>query len=332
MMARLRTALQRNLPAKLIALIIAIVLWLFVMNEQNPQIDGSFTVNVELVNVPEGYKITQTEKNVKLKVRGARSFFVAAEPEGFKAYADIAGLESGDHKVKVHAVLPQGFELVDVQPENISVYLDEIIQKSVRIDLIVTGAAAAGYTVGKISQEADTTIVKGPKSRVEEIDRAIGYVGLSGNRESFTLQVPLTPINSDGKAVEEVELLSRSLNVSVQLARGLTRKIVSVHPVVDETLPEGFTLEKVQVDPLKIEIAGDVSVITKLSSIDTEKIIVADMKQSGKKTVHLAVPEGVAISNREVVVMIELKPQASKKDKTTEKAKAKEKEKEIGTP
>ena len=221
---------------------------------------------------------------------------------------------SGEHKVKVKVVLPQGFELVDTQPETVPVTLDKIVRRSVRIDLIVTGSAASGYTVGKISQTANTTIVEGPESRVEEIDRAIGYIGLSGNRDDFDLQVPLTPINSDGKAVEDVELLSRSVGVSVQLARGLSRKVVSVHPVVDEALPAGFTLGQVQVEQAKIEIAGEAAEIAKLTSIDTEKITVSYMKQSGKKTVQLAIPAGVAISNREVTVTVELKPKAEAKE------------------
>ena len=313
MMTRLRALVQRNLPAKIIALVVAVVLWLFVMNEQNPQIEGSFTVAVDLRNVPEGYKVTQTEKSVKLKVRGARSFFVSAEPEGFKAYADLDGLDSGEHEVKVKAVLPQGFELVDAQPETVSVTLDKIVRRSVRVDLIVTGSASAGYTVGKISQSANTTVIEGPESRVAEVDRVIGYVGLSGNRDDFTLQVPLTPINSDGKAVDDVELLARTVEVSVQLARGLTRKIVSVHPVLDDVLPEGFTLGEVQVEPTKIEIAGDAALISKVASIDTEKIVISDMKESGKKIVHLAIPNGVAIPNREVTVTVELKPKAQAK-------------------
>ena len=313
MMTRLRALVQRNLPAKIIALVVAVVLWLFVMNEQNPQIEGSFTVAVDLRNVPEGYKVTQTEKSVKLKVRGARSFFVSAEPEGFKAYADLDGLDSGEHEVKVKAVLPQGFELVDAQPETVSVTLDKIVRRSVRIDLIVTGSASAGYTVGKISQSANTTVIEGPESRVAEVDRVIGYVGLSGNRDDFTLQVPLTPINSDGKAVDDVDLLARTVEVSVQLARGLTRKIVSIHPVLDDVLPEGFTLGEVQVEPTKIEIAGDAALISKVASIDTEKIVISDMKESGKKIVHLAIPNGVAISNREVTVTVELKPKAQAK-------------------
>ena len=68
-----------------------------------------------------------------------------------------------------------------------------------------------------------------------------------------------------------------------------------------------------QVEPAKIEIAGEAALISKVASIDTEKIVISDMKESGKKIVHLAIPNGVAISNREVTVTVELKPKAQAK-------------------
>lgn len=315
MITRLKTLFRRNLPAKIIAFIVAIILWLFVMNEQNPQIEGTFTVPIETVNAFDGYKITQDIKNVKIKVRGARSLFVSAEAGDFKAYIDLAGYNSGDHEIKIQTVLPQGFELVDVQPSSAAVNLDKIIQKEVHIDLIVTGTASPGLTVDKVIQSVNTVLVEGPESRVNEIDRVVGYVGLAGNHEDFSLQVPLTPITSDGKTIDDVTILPRSVQVSVQLARGLARKVVSVHPVVGGDLPEGLALVQVQAAPAKIEVAGDAVVLAKLTAIDTEPLSLADVKQNDKRTAQLVLPEGVTVSNREVVVTFELKPKEEIKEK-----------------
>ena len=315
MITRLKALFRRNLPAKIIAFIVAIILWLFVMNEQNPQIEGTFTVPVDMVNALEGYKITQNVKNVKIKVRGARSLFVSAEASDFKAYIDLTGYNSGDYETKIQAVLPQGFELVDIQPASTAVNLDKIIQREVHIDLIVTGTASPGLTVDKISQSMNTVLIEGPESRVNEIDRAVGYVGLAGNHEDFSLQVPLTAITSDGKALDDITILPRTVRVSVQLARGLARKIVSVHPVVGGVPPEGFVLVQVQADPTKIEAAGDATVLAKLTAIDTEPLSLTDLKQSDKRTVQLVLPDGVTVSNREVVVTFELKPKEEVKEK-----------------
>ena len=95
MMNRINSIFRRNLPAKIVALGVAVVLWIVVMSDQNPAIEGSFTVPVAVVNSPEGYKVTKSEDTVKIKVRGARSLFVSATADDFRAYVDLGGAEAG---------------------------------------------------------------------------------------------------------------------------------------------------------------------------------------------------------------------------------------------
>ena len=147
MMMRIRRLFQRNLPAKIFALLVAVVLWFFVMNDQNPSIDGSFTVPLSVVNAPEGYKISRSDDNIKIKVRGPRSLFVSASASEFKAYVSLEGVEEGRNSIKVQTVLPQGFELVEASPDLVTVTVEKIIQRQVKVELIVTGAAAQGTTV-----------------------------------------------------------------------------------------------------------------------------------------------------------------------------------------
>lgn len=73
MMSRLRNIVQHNLPAKALALVIAVILWGYVMNDQNPSIESTYTVQLDVVNAPDGYKITKDASTVKLRVRGPRS-------------------------------------------------------------------------------------------------------------------------------------------------------------------------------------------------------------------------------------------------------------------
>ena len=54
-MSRLGSLVQHNLLAKLAALIVAVVLWLYVMNDQNPSMEASYTVPVTMESVPDGY-------------------------------------------------------------------------------------------------------------------------------------------------------------------------------------------------------------------------------------------------------------------------------------
>lgn len=307
MMNRINSIFRRNLPAKIVALGVAVVLWVVVMNDQNPSIEGTFTVPLAVVNSPEGYKITKSEDTVKIKVRGARSLFVSATAEDFRAYVDLGGAEAGKQSYKVQTALPQGFELVEVQPETVEFDLDKIIQKQVRADVIVTGSSAPGTTVAKVTQTSSVVTVEGPQSAVESVVRVVGYVGLSGNSADFNLQVPLTALNADGREVQGVKVVPSATEVAVQLARGLTKKIVTIHPVLDGSLPDDLTLSEIRTDPIKLEIAGESKVLEALSAVDTEKIDLSRVTSSEKLTVKLDLPSGVTVTNPEVNVSIVVK-------------------------
>ena len=307
MMNRINSIFRRNLPAKIVALGVAVVLWVVVMSDQNPAIEGSFTVPVAVVNSPEGYKVTKSEDTVKIKVRGARSLFVSATADDFRAYVDLGGAEAGKQSYKVQTALPQGFELVEVQPETVEFNLDKIIQKQVRADVIVTGNSAPGTTVAKVTQASSIVTIEGPQSAVESVTRVVGYVGLSGNSTDFDLQVPLTALNADGREVHDVKVVPSVTEVTVQLARGLTKKIVTIHPVLDGSLPDDLTLSEVRTDPIKLEIAGESKVLAPWRSVDTEKIDLSKVTGSEKLTVRLNLPNGVTVTNPEISVNIVVK-------------------------
>ena len=311
MINRINSIFRRNLPAKILALCVAVILWVVVMNDQNPAIEGSFNVPLAVVNSPEGYKITKSEDSVKIKVRGPRSLFVTATADDFRAYVDLDGAQDGKQDCKVQTALPQGFELVEVAPETVSFDLDKIIQKQMRAEVIVTGASAPGTTVAKVTQASSLVTIEGPESAVGTVVRVVGYVGLSGNSADFDLQVPLTAINADGREVQGVKVVPSATEVSISLARGLTKKIVTIHPVLQENLPKDYELGDVRTDPIKIEIAGDSNTIESLSSIDTEPIDLSKLTATKKMTVKRALPDGITVTNREVNVSIEVKKKSS---------------------
>ena len=150
MISRMRNIVQHNLPAKILALVIAVILWGYVMNDQNPSIESTYTVQLDVVNAPEGYKITKDAASVKLRVRGPRLLFVSASESDFKAYVDLSKVEEGKHAVKVQTVLPQGFELVEAKPDMVTFTLDRIVQKTMKAEFIVTGSTAPGTTLSLI--------------------------------------------------------------------------------------------------------------------------------------------------------------------------------------
>ena len=308
MIRKFRRAVQHNLPEKIIAFVVAVLLWLFVMNDQNPMIEGTFNVPVTALHEPDGYRITYAEKSVNLKVRGVRSLFMSTDADDFHAYLDLGDLENGRYAIPVQTVLPQGFDLISADPESIEVELDRIVQKRVSVDLIVTGEPASGMAVAKIDKSLDDVMLEGPFSAVERVARVIGYVGLSGNGADFSVEVPLTAVNDNGKTVDDVRVIPGTVAASVQLARGLTKKIVAINPLFSGDLPSGYLVGNVRVEPSKIEVAGEAAVLDSINAVNTEKISLAGQRKDARITARLDLPNGVTVTNREVTVMVEITP------------------------
>ena len=314
MIARFRNLVQHNLAAKIVAVLVAVILWGYVMNDQNPSIEGSFNAQVKLINVPDGYKVTQSTETIKITVKGPRSLFAANGDKNFQAHVDMQAAKSGKGSYKVKVDMPQGFELVEVQPDTVDVELDPIVRRKVRADISVNGSPASGVTVAKVSQASAEVMIEGPSKAVSEVERVIGYVGLTNKNDvDFALQVPLTAINNDGREVQGIKIQPATMYVAVQMARGLTKKIVSIRPVTDNDLPQNLELVSMKPNPLQIEIAGAENIISNLTTVSTEKISLADVVGNTDKTVKLALPPGVTVTNHDVLVRIVVKEKQNTK-------------------
>ena len=173
MIARINSLMRNNIFEKLVAIVAATVLWVVVMEDQNPVIEGSYTVPLSFVNVPEGYKVLHGSQPIKIQLRGPRSYFVNYEDKDCRAYSNLGGLEEGDHEVKIEASFPPGFELIAVTPDQTQIKLDPYIEKQMPADLIVTGA---DESLAICRDGDDNRIANGGRVGVEG-DRICGVVG-----------------------------------------------------------------------------------------------------------------------------------------------------------
>ena len=306
MMTRLRSIVQHNLPAKIAAIIVAIVLWLYVMNDQNPAIDGSYTVPVTIENAPDGYLMNASADTVTIRVRAPRSFFVAADRNDFHARVNLADFTEGDKDYTVETTIPYGFDLLSVSPDKVMVNLDRLVQKTLKAELTIGGSPAAGFTVDKIVQDSEAATVEGPRSLVNQVVHIVGHINLNGQSSNYTSNVTLFALNADGREVAGVTLTPSSMGVTVSLARGLSRKVVEVQAKAQSDLPPQLKLEGITVEPARIEIAGAEDVISKISSISTEEFSLANVRETEKRQVQLALPSGVTVTNPNVTVEIKV--------------------------
>ena len=306
-MINLQNLFRKNLPVKILALIAAIIMWGYVMNEENPSVNGRYTVPVEIVNAPEGYDVNMGVREVTLKVRAPRSLMAAAHESDFQAVIDLSGDNEGEYDEKIRTVIPQGFELLGMSDDTVHVTMEALIAHGVPVDIVVNGKAAQGMELGEIKPAQQYVNVYGPRHLVDSIIKASGKIKLADNNSDFTMRVKLTAVTADGENINNLAVLPGELDVTVQLVPGEGKKIVPVKPTVSGILPEGYVLGEVTVQPNQVELAGANKTLADIKNVDTIPVSLHGVTSTLDKDVELSLPEGIASTVKKVTLHIVIK-------------------------
>lgn len=303
-MTRIINIFRHNMLKKIIALVAAFFMWVFVMADQDPAIEGSYTVPITISNAPYEFIPVYDEKTIKVETRAPRSNFVKYDANAFRVYANLEGLEEGEHQIFPQVVMPQGFELIETKPVAINIKLDPLIEKQMPIDLITVGTISQDAVVKEITKSMDVVTVVGPKSFVEQAAKIYGNVNLSGNTSSFETQIQMNAVDEKDNVVPRVRVVPSVITVSVDIESGLKKRIVPIVPELSVT--EGWELTKIMVEPAQTEIVGPESVVNSIITLKTEPFMVQTGQRFFKSTLRLLVPDEVTVKTNEVTVSAEV--------------------------
>ena len=221
------------------------------------------------------------------------------------AFINAENLSEGEFDLPVEVSFPKGFELDQVTPAKIHVKVDPYIEKQILAEVIVNGTTVTDSVVKGITKSLESITVIGPKSSVNSVQRVLGYVGLTGNKDDFDIRVPMTAIDEDGREVKSVRVVPSSITVSVDIESGLKKKLV---PVISEiSPPAGHEIEKIVVNPANVEITAKEEVLNNIASIPTAKAVITAGKENFDGDLKIVLPEGVTSQVERVHVTATLK-------------------------
>lgn len=303
-MTRLIKALRRNMMKKFIALVASFFMWVFVMTEQDPSIEESYDVPLTISNTPYEFIAICENKNVRVVTRAPRSNFAKYNSNAFRVYANVEGLEEGEHQIVPKVDMPQVFELVETRPSTVTVKLDPIIEKQMPVELITLGTIASDSVIKAMEKSMDIVTIVGGRSSVSQIDKVYGMINLANNSSSFEVQIPLNAVDAEGNNLQRVHVIPSVITVSVEVESGVKKKIVPIVPELN--VAEGWSLTKVSVEPEQIEISGMESVINPIITLKTMPFTVQTGQRLFKGTLKLNVPEGVTVKSDEVNITAEV--------------------------
>jgi YbbR domain-containing protein len=187
-------ALGRDWQLKLLSLVLAVGLWLFVGTAERSEI--ALAVPVEYVGL-EGPLALETPQHdaVNVQVSVTRWSAQRVSPTSLRVRVDVSGFHEGDNLVQLQPEIveaPPGVRVTRVSPAWVTVTVVKAATKTVPVVARVLGRPAADHVLGKVVVQPATVQIKGPRTTIESrasVDTL--PVDVSGSREAVTRTVGL---------------------------------------------------------------------------------------------------------------------------------------------
>lgn len=297
--------LTKDFTIKLLSLVLAFLLWLYVMGEENPEIPYDINnVPVKLINsdiLEKKGLIILDEKNytVNVKIKGRRSDVLNIAAQNISAFADLSRVNSkGTNVIPVTVEgLPRNVSLVSINPPEIKVEIDKIAKTQMPVAVKIIGNVMEGYAMQSAVPTPGEVLVIGPESKVNLIKNVIAGVNVSYKKGDIKISVPVVAVDREGKEVKGVTITPNLVEVYVSVNKSIR---VPVVPKIFGKPMEGYMISLINVLPEYVYITGDETVLNTIKSISTKQIDISGKNEPVTESVPFDLPDGVKLVKSDI--------------------------------
>ena len=317
-----------NIGLKILALLIAVIVWWVVMNIDDPLVKKTINgVSVELRNdddlIDKGYIYEVESGNViAITVWAPESVAKELKSSDFIAYADLSQLSplTDTANITVECVksdVKNDIKEITSKIQVVKLSIDNKQTAEVPVTTAIVGNPAENYVIGDISISQNKIDITGAASVIEKIVRAEIKYDVSNMMQSVNEMVTPVFYDENNNVVDTgaIQLSRNSLRLSVVI--NPTKWIgITINPsvtVADDYKMVGYSLSFDQV-----KIAGTQESLANISDIDlpSDAIELTDVTESQDCVVNLAnylkASYKIVSGTTELTVHIDIEPMVVK--------------------
>ena len=282
---RVKDILTSNLGLKILAVLVACVIWVFVVNVDDPEKTQSFSdVKVEIRNsdcfgVDKTFSVQEDSDKVKVWIKARESVLNRLQSKDFKVVADMRNVTLGNAvpytlECTNSAITKANWEC---EPASMKIKIENVVQESFGVEVTTTGDPQEGYDVGTTTiPEGDTINIAGAESLVNIIHKVSMSVSVNGLSADKTVKGNLVVTDKNGtdftqSQMDKLVFTTSSgnlikdgiLNARIKLWK--VQQNVKVKVGTYGTPAPGYRVSEVKVTPETISVAGDEETLQELN-------------------------------------------------------------------
>ncbi len=270
----MKKKILHNWSLKLASLVVAFVLWLLVVQIDDPSDSTTFyNVPVTLTNVEllekenKVYEVLDGTDSIRVSVRAPRSVIQQLRATDIVAEADMSRLtEVNTIGISLSVPIAE-VDSITANPDVLRLNVEERASKWIRVQYNTVGDVAEGYMISKASPDQTLIEVSGPESAVEQISYAGIEIDVSGATTSLAANVETQLYDASGNRLN-LPSITQNVNYVHMSVEVLATKEVPIELNVSGTPADGYLVTgMVESNPATVLIAGTPSALAGINRI-----------------------------------------------------------------
>jgi YbbR domain-containing protein len=283
----------------LLSIVLAVLLWVYVVNLENPAQTTVFTgLSLQVRGLAPNLKLVNQLPNVNTTVLAPQNVMATLTQPDVRPYIDLTGTDEGVHEVPVRVEVvevPQGSVDVSLFPRTVQVQLQAQVTQAFSVSAQITGVPAFGGSSEPAQIDPAQVVVTGPDDAVGRIVSVVAPVDVQGqvsNQRGFIAPVAL---DGNGQVIKDLTFEPSTVEVVVPITTLDTNRVVSVNPQVVGQPAPGFRPSLITAEPNIVTICCTPSELQKVEFLDTIPVAITGTTSTIVTTTEVILPPNVSL-------------------------------------
>jgi len=311
----LESILLKNWPVKIVALLVAMILWGMVLTSEDPErvkslsgVQVMFDGEAELIARELVVRGDRDEilQDVRVNVNTKISTYNNLSSDDVNAVVNLKNITSkGTRRVPV-SVSSQTGTVESVTPSSIEVEIDTLMEKTVPIELELIGGVPEGYWHGTPQFSEENAQIRGAEQDVARVAKAVCYVDRGTMTDSYKEAVDIIYLDENGEQISDNLFLSATSSITITI-EVLAKKTVPINLdtvlIGTDELRANYEVKSVTCKPDVMEIVGDENILAGIDSLELQGLNIAGAADNITAEVSPILPEGVNVLGSDGVLL-----------------------------
>ncbi len=225
-MAQIRSLFFENLTLKILSIILAAFLWFFVSGKSKTEL--ALSVPIEFTSIPADMTIiTKVPTSIHIRVKGSKTLLRPLTSKPPSLSINLAKAVTGKNVIRLAQEtfnnLPLGVDVVNLDPDTLTIYLDRFVKITLPIEIKTKGVAPKGFQIRELKITPPTTEFMASEEYLKKHDIVFSEpLDISQLRQSTRIDINLlTPPN-------ELKLIDpeRKIWVAIEIGESLAQRVI----------------------------------------------------------------------------------------------------------